>query len=77
MVQDLRETQQADPEWFRQPTKAEHRLGGYLFLLFGVGFALLFPVLSGWWFRWVFLGLAVWSVLRGIWHLIMSTRAPH
>jgi hypothetical protein len=74
MADDLRKMQHADPGWFREPTRKEHRIGGFLFLGFGVFFFLLFPVLAGWWFRWVMLGLGIWSVARGSWHLIMSTR---
>lgn len=65
----------ADPEWFREPTPREHRMGAALFVAFGVFFALLFVVLGGWWFRWVILGLAVLSTLHGLWHAAASRRA--
>lgn len=58
----------ADPQWFRQPTRREHWIAFALFLGFGVFFALLFWVTAGWWFRWVTLGLGVWSVLYAFGH---------
>ena len=64
----------ADPEWFREPTPREHRMGAALFVAFGVFFVLLFVVLSGWWFRWVVLGLGVLSGLHGLWHAAASVR---
>ncbi len=57
MADDLRKMQHADPDWFREPSRKEHRIGGFLFLGFSLFFFLLFPVLAGWWFRWVMLGL--------------------
>jgi hypothetical protein len=75
MVEDLRKMRHADPDWFREPTRREHQMGGFLFLGFGAFFFLLFPVLAGWWFRWVMLMLGVWSAGRGVWHFIMSTKA--
>ena len=65
----------ADPDWFREPTPREHRMAAALFVAFGAFFALLFLVLSGWWFRWVILGLGVISVLHGLWHGAASWRA--
>ncbi len=66
----------ADPDWFRQPTPREHRMGAALFVSFGVWFVLLFVVLGGWWFRWVILGMGVLSILHGLWHVAVSLRAP-
>jgi fatty acid desaturase len=57
-----------DPDWFRAPTRREHWIGAVLFVTFGIFFALLFIVLSGWWFRWVILGLGAVSVLHGLRH---------
>ena len=54
--------------WFRDPDRREHRIAGGLFIGFGVFFVLLFFVLVGWWFRWVILGLGVYSCLVGIRH---------
>jgi fatty acid desaturase len=68
-------TEAADPEWFREPTPREHRMAAALFVAFGIFFALLFVVLSGWWFRWVILGLGVLSTLHGFWHAAASRRA--
>ena len=65
----------ADPDWFREPTPREHRMAAALFVAFGGFFALLFLVLSGWWFRWVILGLGALSVLHGLWHAAASRRA--
>jgi fatty acid desaturase len=64
----------ADPDWFREPTPREHRMGAALFVAFGVFFVLLFVVLSGWWFRWVILALGVLSMLHGLWHAAASRR---
>lgn len=75
MAEDLRESQQADPGWFRQPTKREHRFGGWLFLGFAVFFAVSFFVLSGWWMRWVMLSLGACSAVRGIYHLVRASMA--
>ncbi len=58
----------ADTDWFRGPTPREHRIAAALFVAFGVFFAMLYVVLSGWWFRWVILALAVWSVVIGLQH---------
>ena len=43
-----------------------------LFVGFGLFFIALFVVLSGWWFRWVILGLSIVSVLHGISHARQS-----
>lgn len=56
-------------EWFRPPTAKEHRIGGFLFIGFGLFFVALFFVLAGWWFRWVICGLGVYSFLHGFRHL--------
>jgi hypothetical protein len=58
----------AHPDVFREPTPREHRIAAALFVGFSVFFVLLHVVLSGWWFRWVILGLAVWSLLYGLRH---------
>jgi hypothetical protein len=62
----------ASHEWFREPTPREHRIGAGLFISFGVFFLLLFFLQSGWWFRWVILVLAVFSLLRGLRHAYKS-----
>ena len=67
-MQDLRDDQPGDPAVFRAPTPREHRIAAGLFVGFAVFFLLLHVVLSGWWFRWVILGLAVWSLLYGLRH---------
>ena len=59
----------ADETWFREPTPREHRIAAALFIGFGLFFLLLFFVLAGWWFRWVIVGLAVYSCIYGIGHL--------
>ena len=58
----------AHPEVFRGPTPREHRIAAALFVGFAVFFVLLYVVLSGWWFRWVILGLGVWSFVYGLRH---------
>ena len=57
-----------DQSVFRAPTRREHRIAAALFTGFGVFFGLLFIVLRGWWFRWVILGLGVWSILYALRH---------
>ena len=66
--------QSADPEWFRQPTPREHRIASMLFGGFGLFFITFSFVLVGIWFRWVFLFLGIFSVIRAVWHLIISRR---
>jgi fatty acid desaturase len=58
-----------DPNWFRAPSPRERRIAAALFVGFGLFFVALFFVLSGWWFRWVILVLAGYSILEGIRHL--------
>jgi hypothetical protein len=59
----------SDPDWFRAPTPRERRIAAALFIGFGLFFVALFVVLSGWWFRWVILTLAGYSILEGVRHL--------
>ena len=61
-------TEQSHPDWFREPNRRERAIATWLFIGFGVFFALLFFVLAGWWFRWVILSLGVISVVSGIQH---------
>jgi hypothetical protein len=65
----------AHPDLFREPTAREHRIAAALFVGFAVFFVLLHVVLSGWWFRWVILGLAVWSFVYGLRHWADARRA--
>jgi fatty acid desaturase len=65
----------ANPDWFREPSRREHWMGAALFVGFGVFFVLLFWVLGGWWFRWVVLGLGVYSVWHGLRHAIDARRS--
>ena len=67
--------QLAHPELFRDPTRREHRIAAALFVGYAIFFAMLFVVLRGWWFRWVILGLAVWSFLYGVGHWRDARRA--
>jgi uncharacterized membrane protein len=75
-MDDPRDNQIAHPEVFRGPTPREHRIAAGLFIGFGVFFAMLFVVLSGWWFRWVILGLAVYSLVYALRHW-SDARAAH
>ena len=68
--------QQANPEWFREPTPREHWIAAALFVGFGVFFVLLFFVTYGFWFRWVTLGLGFYSVLHGLRHARDARGAP-
>ena len=65
---DIHPYEIAHPEIFRPPTRREHRIAAGLFVGFAVFFVLLYIVLSGWWFRWVILGLGVWSLVHGLRH---------
>jgi hypothetical protein len=67
-------THEGDPS-FRPPTPREHRIAGWLFIGFAMFFFLLFVVLAGWWFRWVIVGLGVYSFLYGVRHL-QDARRP-
>jgi hypothetical protein len=55
-------------DWFREPTRREHWIAAGLFTGFGIFFVALFVVLTGWWFRWIVLGLGMYSVLHGLGH---------
>lgn len=67
-MEELDRDHLAHPEVFRGPTPREHRIAAGLFVGFAVFFVLLYVVLSGWWFRWVILGLGVWSLVYGLRH---------
>ena len=75
MAEDMRDGQKADAGWFREPSRREHYIGGWVFLGFGIFFALSFGVLSGWWLRWVMLALGVCSVVRSLYHLVRARMA--
>ena len=64
-----------EEQWFRAPTRREHRIAGWLFIGFGVFFIALFFVLAGWWFRWVICGLGLYSILHGLRHLRDANRS--
>lgn len=66
--------EEADPQWFRPATAREHWIGAGLFFAFGVFFVLLFIVTAGWWFRWVTLGLGVYSVVYALRHVADARR---
>jgi hypothetical protein len=67
--------EEASPQWFREPTRREHGIAVWLFGGFGAFFVMLFFVQSGWWFRWVELGLAAISLWIGLRHLIALVRS--
>jgi hypothetical protein len=69
------EDQVADPRWFREPSRREHWIAAGIFIGFGVFFVLLFLVLLGWWFRWVVLGLGVYSIAHGVKHAFEARRS--
>ena len=64
----------ADEQWFRPPTRREHRIAAGLFIGFGLFFFAMFYLGYGWGFRWVILALAVWSLGYGVRHAIDSAR---
>ena len=65
----------ANPEWFREPTRREHRIAAGVFVGTGVFWIILFFVLAGWWFRWVIIVLGVYSILHGLRHARDARRA--
>lgn len=60
----------AHPDWFREPTRREMKIGAALFAGFGAFFVLMFFVEKDWGFRWVLLALGGVSIVRGFWHLV-------
>src|SRR2546430_11720040 len=66
----------SDPNWFRAPSRRERRIAAAFFIGFGLFFIALFVVLSGWWFRWVILVLAGYSIFEGLRHL-RGIRSPY
>jgi len=60
----------AHPDWFREPTRRELKIGAALFAGFGAFFVLMFIVEKDWGFRWVLLALGIVSIVRGFWHLV-------
>lgn len=66
----------ADPQWFRPPSRRERWTAAGLFVAFGVFFVLLFLVTAGFWFRWVTLGLGLYSILHGLRHARAAATAP-
>ena len=68
-MDEQNESEKADPNWFRAPSRRERWIAAALFIGFGLFFIALFVVLSGWWFRWVILVLAGYSILEGLRHL--------
>ncbi len=60
----------AHPDWFREPTRREMKIGAALFTGFGAFFVLMFFVEKDSGFRWVLLALGVVSIVRGFWHLV-------
>lgn len=74
--QDPDPLEQADRDWFRAPTPREHRIAAGLFLGFGLFFIALFFFQRNWWFRWVILGLGLFSAVRGLRHLLGAFSSP-
>ena len=68
-------SEQADPNWFREPTRREHWIAAGLFVGFGVFFVLLFIIQRGWWFSWVVIGLGVISTIHGLRHALDALHA--
>ena len=64
----------ADAKWFRAPTRREHWIAAGLFTGFGLFFVAMFYLCYGWGFRWVFLGLGVWSIGTGVRHALDARR---
>ena len=72
MPTETRDNELGNEDWFREPTRREHGIAGALFVGFGLFFLTLFFVLSGWWVRWVVVGLGVISIARGAWHALIA-----
>lgn len=64
----------ADEKWFREPTRREHFIASGLFLGFGVFFVIWFGMQHGWWFRWVVLGIGVYSIYHALRHAVDALR---
>src|SRR3954467_1651013 len=54
--------EESESEWFREPSQRERRIAAWLFIGFAVFFFGLAWVQRGWWFAWVVLGLAGFSL---------------
>jgi hypothetical protein len=67
-------TNQPESDWFRQPTPREHGIAAMLFGGFGLFFVVFSFVLAGSWFRWLFLFLGVFSIVRALYHFMISRR---
>jgi len=65
----------AHPDWFREPSRREHWMAAALFVAFGAFFVALFVVQRHWWFRWVILGLGLFSAWHGLRHALDARRA--
>ncbi len=65
---ETRPTTDAPADSFREPTRREHAIAAGLFVGFGLFFLALFVVSRGFWFRWVIVGLGVYSILHGAGH---------
>jgi hypothetical protein len=66
-----------NPDWFREPTRREHAIAGWLFLGFAVFFLALAVLWRGVWFGWVAAGLGVWSIVVAAGHWRDRSRAQH
>jgi predicted membrane protein len=62
------EKEEANPEWFREPTRREHWIAAGIFVGCGLFFLMMFFVLAGWWFRWVIIVLGIYSMIHGLRH---------
>jgi hypothetical protein len=74
MADEVPRRETDDSHWFRAPSRRERVIAAGLFLGFGVFFFLLSVVWRGLWFRWVAMGLGVWSVVYALGHLRQARR---
>ena len=72
---DIPEKEAADTDWFRPPTRRERWIAAGLFLGFAAFFFAYSFVWRGSWFRWVIIGLGVWSFVYAIGHLTRARRS--
>ena len=77
MTQDVEIPQKEAPDtdWFRPPTRRERWIAAGLFLGFAAFFFAYSFVWRGSWFRWVIVGLGVWSFVYAIGHLTRARRS--
>jgi VIT1/CCC1 family predicted Fe2+/Mn2+ transporter len=75
MIQNSGQSGVDEAQWFRPPTRRERVIAAGLFFGFGAFFFVFSFVWRGSWFRWVIVGLGVWSVVYALGHLMRLRRS--